>query len=88
MLIWISKIPKIPMGNPKIPILLHNGHTNSSSWSKKTKLELFGLFEIYCITLQQRSESVFLHLVLVVHIANNQNQYINNTLSCLLTPNL
>ena len=56
---------------PKIPILLHNGHTNSSIWSKKTKLELFGLFEIYCITLQQRSESVFLHLVLVVHIANN-----------------
>ena len=36
MLIGISKIPKIPMGNPKIPILLHNGHTNSSSWSKKT----------------------------------------------------
>ena len=30
MLIGISKIPKIP----KIPILLHNGHTNSSSWSK------------------------------------------------------
>ena len=58
---------------PKIPILLLNGHTNSSSWSKKNpKLELFGLFEIYCITLQQRSESVFLHLVLVVHIANNQ----------------
>ena len=66
MLIGISKIPKIP-----IPLL--NGHTNSSSWSKKNpKLELFGLFEIYCITLQQRSESVFLHLVLVVHIANNQ----------------
>ena len=35
MLIWISKIPKIPMGNPKIPILLLNGHTNSSIWSKK-----------------------------------------------------
>ena len=81
MLIGISKIPKIP-------ILLLNGHTNSSSWSKDPpKLELFGLFEIYCITLQQRSESVFLHLVLVVHIANNQNQYINKTLSCLLTPN-
>ena len=27
MLIGISKIPKIP-------ILLHNGHTNSSSWSE------------------------------------------------------
>ena len=83
-----DKSPKSPWGTPKIPILLLNGHTNSSSWSKKPKLELFGLFEIYCITLQQRSESVFLHLVLVVHIANNQNQYINNTLSCLLTPNL
>ena len=34
MLIGISKIPKIPMGNPQIPILLLNGHTNSSSWSK------------------------------------------------------
>ena len=83
-----DKSPKSPWGTPKIPILLPNGHTNSSSWSKVPKLELFGLFEIYCITLQQRSESVFLHLVLVVHIANNQNQYINNTLSCLLTPNL
>ena len=71
MLMGISKIPKIP-------ILLLNGHTNSCSWSKRPKLELFGLFEIYCITLQQRSESVFLHLVLVVHIANNQNQYIKN----------
>ena len=82
------KSPKSPWGTPKIPILLLNGHTNSSSWSKDPKLELFGLFEIYCITLQQRSESVFLHLVLVVHIAINQNQYINKTLSCLLTPNL
>ena len=34
MLNGILQIPKIPMGNPKIPILLHNGHTNSSSWSK------------------------------------------------------
>ena len=34
MLIGIFKIPIFPMGNPKIPILLHNGHTNSSSWSK------------------------------------------------------
>ena len=38
MLIWISKIPKIPMGNPKISILLLNGHTNSSSWSKKNQI--------------------------------------------------
>ena len=34
MLNGISKIPKIPMGNPQIPILLLNGHTNSSIWSK------------------------------------------------------
>ena len=34
MLNGILQIPKIPMGNPKIPILLLNGHTNSSSWSK------------------------------------------------------
>ena len=34
MLIGISKIPKIPMGNPQIPILLHNGQTNSSIWSR------------------------------------------------------
>ena len=30
----ILQIPKIPMGNPQIPILLLNGHSNSSSWSK------------------------------------------------------
>ena len=30
----ILQIPKIPMGIPQIPILLLNGHTNSSSWSK------------------------------------------------------
>ena len=35
MLNGILQIPKIPMGNPKIPILLLNGHTNSSIWSKK-----------------------------------------------------
>ena len=28
------KSPKSPWGTPKIPILLLNGHTNSSSWSK------------------------------------------------------
>ena len=80
MLNGISKSPKSP-SYCLTDILIQ------AAGQKKTKLELFGLFEIYCITLQQRSESVFLHLVLVVHIANNQNQYINKTLSCLLTPN-
>ena len=38
MLNGILQIPKIPMGNPKIPILLHNGHTNSSSWPKSPQI--------------------------------------------------
>ena len=83
-----DKSPKSPWGTPKSPSYCLSDIPIQAAGQKKPKLELFGLFEIYCITLQQRSESVFLHLVLVVHIANNQNQYINNTLSCLLTPNL
>ena len=38
MLNGILQIPKIPMGNPQIPILLHNGHTNSSSWSNRPQI--------------------------------------------------
>ena len=73
MLNGILQIPKIPMGNPqKSPSYCITDTPIQAAGQKDPKLELFGLFEIYCITLQQRSESVFLHLVLVVHIANNQ----------------
>ena len=33
-----DKSPKSPWGIPKIPILLLNGQTNSSIWSKKTQI--------------------------------------------------
>ena len=67
----ILQIPKIPMGNPQNPHPIALRTYQFKQLVKRLKLELFGLFEIYCITLLQRSESVFLHLVLVVHIANN-----------------
>ena len=61
MLNGILQIPKIPMGNPQIPILLLNGHTNSSSWSKAPNwnYEIFAYIRIPSISAPNKKNSTY-----------------------------
>ena len=80
MLIGISKIPKIPMGNPQIPILLLNGHTNSSIWSKKTpnwNYEISAYIRIPSISAPNKKNSTYpsqagaIGIILIMRIINS-----------------